>query len=642
MAKSTLKGTGGSTGKGFFGFLKGKALPATPPVGDALGVLRAPQSSASAAAGTPPYAPFTPGQWAALAAGGGVASMQSMAAAIGRVTYGGGQRTTNIDLAPPPYDTADTLEYPGKVAGPEHDESVVSAARIIQYLLARFNPIRGLTPRRLEQDIEQWQLGFLRWLSLDWSFIRERDDQIIAVEAKRIFAVSRLEWEVMQMDDTPEADAHKEALEEFYDNLTCTSAINQNEQGGVALMVRQMMESVGFKFAVHEIIWKPDVNPDTGSASLTAELRYVPLWFFENRTGVLRYLPYELALDGIPLDQFGWMVTTGQGLQIVSCISWMYKQLALRAWVAFCEKFAIPFIHGETTAAFNSIEWGQFVGALQNFASDGVIATNMGAKLNMVAPPASANNPQEQLVDRMDRAMARDWRGADLSTMSRAGSGTGALPQIQNEDELAEADAIKCSEAANFYIDRGIVFYRFGKVKPKAYFRIIPPLNIDTAKMIAVYQFLNSVGVDVAKKDVYAAFGIRQPDAKDELITPPPTPADIGTGVADKGVTGALSLGNVADRRAMGAVFMAAARRELTAAQAKALVPVGERLKALADIQDPEKLSAAKEKFKKDLPELLKVVDGHSNELRQALTDIIGTSILSGATQAASRQGCRV
>ena len=623
--------------RGFFGFLKGKAIPAQPETGDALGVLNDPRGKTGG--GVPPQPPFSASQWARLQASripGGLTIYD----AIAKIQFFGGQRTANIDLARPPYPTATDLEFPGKTDGPEHDKSVVSAARVIQYLLARFNPLRGLTPRRLEQDMEQWQLGFLRWLALDWSFIRERDDQIKAVEAKRIYAVSRLEWEIMPMDDSPEAEQHRQALEDFYENLTCTHVIDQNQQGGVNMLIRQMMTAIGFKYAFHEIVWNPVVNGE-GKRSLSANFRFVPVWFFETRTGVARYLPYELALDGIPLDQGGWVVTVGDGLLMASSILWMYKQTALRAWAAYCEKFSIPYIHGETTAAFNSVEWNQFVTALQNFSADGVMATNMGAKLNMVAPPASAANPQAELLQRCDRQQAIIWRGADLSTMSRAGSGTGALPQIQNEDELAEVDCILVSEALNFYVDRQVIFQVFGPVRPKAYFRQIPPLTIDTAKEIAVDQFLLSAGVPMASKDAYARYGRRKPDPDDDLLTPPAAgAAQIGKGIGDGGAGGALSLGNVSST--MGEVFRAAARREMTAAQARALVPLGERIGALASIEDPEKAREAADAIEKDLPNILKEVNARSGELRQAYEKIIGTALISGATKAAARHSGRV
>jgi hypothetical protein len=84
--------------------------------------------------------------------------------------------------------------------------------------------------------------------------------------------------------------------------LVVTHAIDGNEVGGFKLLVRQMMDAIGKRFAVHEIVWKP--SPE----GLTAELRFVPLWFFENTTGKLRFLKQPYGLEGVELQEGAWMV----------------------------------------------------------------------------------------------------------------------------------------------------------------------------------------------------------------------------------------------------------------------------------------------------------------------------------------------
>lgn len=618
----------GSAYSGAWGFIKGVANPA--PVGDALGELQNPYNRSGG--GTPPSPPFSPGQWMRIAANS--------------VLRWGGQKTFNIDLVSAPYPTADSdfddpryARLSGKETKQEHEAShtasVVSASRVIQYLLSRFDPIRGMTPARLQEYLEQWQLGFLRWLAITWSYVRERDDQLKSVEAKRIFAVSRLEWEIHLVEETPEAQAHKEALEAFYNNLQVTDVLDQNQIGNVHLMIRHQMRAIGYKYSVHEIVWKPYVDK-TGKDRLTARLRHVPLWFFENRTGVLRYLPYELALDGIPLDAGGWLVTAGDGLLIASSIAYLYKQLALKSWVNFADKFGIPMLMAFTKSAYNSTEWQQMLSMLQYWRSDGAALMNEGNRVEAFDVKGTTGEcVQERLLDRMDRALARLWRGGDLSTMSRGGSGTGALPQMEQEDELAEADAILCSEAANWHIDRYVVEYLFGVQKPLAYFRIVPPLTTDTAKEIAVDQFLVAMGAKLALKDAMERYGRRQPDAGEELMTTPAPAAgadeQIGKGIGDGSPGGPLSLGN-AD------MFRAAAMRELTRAQAQALVPLAERLRKASDLQDDEARRKACEEIKKDLPKIFKSVSARSGELVTALEQIVGTALISGATQAAAAQ----
>lgn len=614
------------------GFISKAAVPSATMVGDTLGIIMGRKKPAQVAGmksaagtpmGVPPSPPFSPEQW-----------MQAAVMAAWRKFP---ERAASIGLNPPPYPTATTqIEGQQAPADPTHEESVVSAQRVLQYLLARFNPIRGLNTKRLGHYLEQWKLGFLRWQALTWNEIRERDDDIKPVEAKRVFAVSRLKWEIVKDEETPEAETHKQALEAAYNGLTCTDALDQNQQGKVQLLIRQMMEAVGARFSVHEIVWKPDVSAADGKAALTAHFRHVPLWFFENRTGQLRYLPYELALDGIPLDAGGWLITVGDGLHFASSIAYLYKQLGLRAWANFIDKYGMPFIHAKTNAAYGSDEWNQMVQAVAAIRSDGSLVTNLEGQLETLKVETLGGEvPQEKFVDRMGRAIARLWMGGDLSTHSRGGSGgVGALPQIATEDELAEADSILCSEALNFYFDRWVLRYQFGAAKPKARFKIVPPADIDTAKQIAVDQFLLSCGVPIAVRDLQRTYGTRSPDAGEQLATAPQPASPLGQ-AADKNATqspsGPLELGNV---QLNYAAFKRAAMRQFTLAQARALAPLVKEINRIKGIENDEQRQAAMVYLaKKDLPIIFGRVSDESGELIKSLEAIIGTALVSGAVE---------
>ena len=60
----------------------------------------------------------------------------------------------------------------------------------------------------------------------------------------------------VQPEKRAEAEEHAAALEYFYENLRCENALDRAERGGFKLLARQMMDAVGKKFAVHEMVWK--------------------------------------------------------------------------------------------------------------------------------------------------------------------------------------------------------------------------------------------------------------------------------------------------------------------------------------------------------------------------------------------------
>ena len=547
------------------------------------------------------------------------------------------EQTFDQSLHPSPEPTAASTDV--EANPPIKTDPVVSAARVQQYLLARFNPIRGLTPHLLSTYLEQSDLGFLRFMALVWNKIRERDDQIGAVAVKRELRPTDMAWEVVPIEDTPAAMEHAKALEDFYDHLVCTHALDQNMRGGVSLLVRLMQRAVGDKFSVFEMVWRPE--PDL----LTAEFRWIPVWFFENRTGQLRFLPYELALQGVPLDPGGWMVHVAEGLFQATSIAYLIKQMGLKYWASYAEKFGIPFLHGKTNAQYGSAEWEQFKSALAGVSSDGSILTNQAGELNALQVGSGANMPQPALVDRMDRAIARIWAGGDLSSMSRGGMGhsggesggghgsAGAMGQQENEENIAKADAVRISETLQFYVDRWVIRYKFGEgVAPLAKFTLEPPRNVDADREIKVDSFLMQCGVPMAIHDLVERYGRAMPEEGEPMATPPPAKPAFGGGLPGE----AAPFGNVADARFRR--YQVTSTDLVARAQADAIAPVRNRLLDISKLEKPEDRAAALKKLREDLPRLLKRVAG-SEALTKALEDAMGTALVIGATDSAQKNG---
>ncbi len=554
----------------------------------------------------------------------------------------GGEASMDTALYPNPGPTAATLEPVGSpIRQPIKLESDISPQRVQQYLLSRFNPIRGLSPRLLSTYLEQFDLGFLRQMALVWNKIRERDDAISSVIASRECKPADMNWEIAQTEESPEAEAHKKALEEFYNGLTCTHALDQNMHGGVALVLKLMMKAIGDKFAPFEIIWRPEGD------TLTAELKYVPVWFFENRTGQLRFLPYELALQGVPLAPGGWMVHIGDGLFAATSICYIYKQMGLKTWVTYQEKFGIPFLHAKTNSDYQSTEWNGLLQAIQNFSSDGGIVTKTTTEILPIIMGSQGSMPHEPFVDRMDRAVARIWRGGDLSSMSQGGGasasgGVGALPQMENESALSKTDAELLSETCQFYLDRWVIRYRFGDdVAPKAKFLLQPPQQIDTDREIKVDQFLLSVGVPLAISDLVERYGRNLPDEGDVLAHAPAAPSFGGGGNGSPGDEGGEDPANPAASLGNQAPGMRRYKRTATDLQAvalaKALAPLRAKLAHIATIENVAERNIQLQAVRKSLPDY--VTRGASPEVVRVIAESLATATVNGAIAGSTATG---
>lgn len=405
---------------------------------------------------------------------------------------------------------------------------IVTPQRIQRFIKSRFNPIRSLTPEWLSQMMDSFDAGFLREFALMSDAIERRDDILAAVAPKRKKAIARNGYEIVTLDKSATAEKHKATLKFFYDHLTAVNAISENERGGFKLLVRQMGDSIGKKYAVHEIVWKPTPK------GLTAEFRFVPLWFFENRLGRLRYLPQEGAIDGIDLDPDNWMITVGDGIMLPCAIAYMFKHLPLKDWLVYCERFGMPIPIGETSAPKDSPEWDAMIAAVDSIMAGAAAVKNVGENITLLETKGAGELPHPVLVERMDRAMSAMWRGSDLSTMSRGGKGqeqsVGASVQGGESEILEVDDTETISETLNIQVSRPVISYAHGDDEPLAYIKVMTTKRLDTPNEIAIDQFLRDSGFPLTLQSVSERYGRPIPDGVDanELLTPiaPTAPND--------------------------------------------------------------------------------------------------------------------
>jgi hypothetical protein len=399
-----------------------------------------------------------------------------------------------------------------------HGRSEVTADVVMLALRSRFNAIRNLSPRRLSQYLDEFWLGYVAYAALVWDQMEKRDDVLRNVASKRKKAVSKLTRESNRMDSSAQSERHAKALDYFYANLTAINALDQNEAGGFPLLVRQMMDAVGKYYAVHEIIWKP------GDDGLTAEFRFVPLWFFENRSGRLQFLQIPLGgANGLPLDPGAWMITKGDGLMEACSIAYMFKNMPLTDWVAYSKRFGTPGVLGRTNAAKGSVAGEAMFKAVQNIGKDyaGVIYGDDGTQkepISFVQARGEGSLPFPPLVERMDRAMASLWRGGDLGTMSADRKG---VPLQEGEgDILLDDDAMTITETLNMYVDRWVIWQQFGET-PKALSRMVVPKVVNIDKDTSVARLLLEAGVPLGQKAMLNRWGFPEIRPDDDTMENP-------------------------------------------------------------------------------------------------------------------------
>lgn len=543
------------------------------------------------------------------------------------------------------------LPFTQAIAG----ESVVTPQRLWYHKLTRFNPIRQLKPETLAHYFDLFQQGYLRYLDLMVDAIENRDPILKNVIAKRKAAVKRLRWEIIIQSDLDageqsQAEAQKEKLFQFYNNLRATSAVDLNIEGGVPLLIEQMIGAKGHKYAVHEIIYQPEQD------YLTAKFNFIPLWFFENRTGKLRFLEMDYSIDGRTLKDGSFMTTCGEGLLEPCAVAYMFKHLCMRDWLMYCEKCAMPGIFGKTDSPYGSPSYNALTTAVHDIATDFSCVIGLKDEIDSIDFSRAGELPYEKLVDYMDRVMISLWRGADLSTMSgrTPSGGQGALLQGKEEYNLQCDDAALISETFNLQVDPQVIKYFFGKdAKQLVYFKLVVPPNIEASTDITIINALLSWGIDnIGKDQMLEHFGIGKMMQGDTPITPPPIPGKPGQGGGElKTFSDEMEVADEARKQfgdkvgklfanaliAKNETFLKTAELELAQSTKAAMAPLLAEIVRVRSMANEGRLQAMRD-LKQKLPDLL---EGINKEPANAvvLADAMSSAWFNGLFAAYKSRG---
>lgn len=503
--------------------------------------------------------------------------------------------------------------------------SILTPERVRYWKQTRFNPIRDLTPETLARQIEEFNAGLVRRFALTMDAIQRRDDVIQCVAPKRAASVQQHEYEIIVDPDAEPAaaEAQVKVLKYFYKNLRATDAVDRNQRRGFSLLVEQMMDAIGKRYAVHEIIWRPS------PAGLTAIFNFVPLWFFENRTGKLRFLVGDLDLEGIDLEEDGWMTTCGQGIMEACSVAYMFKTLPMKDWLLYCEKHGLPGVHGKTKHPVDSDGWKAVETAVQAVAADFSCVTSLDDVIEKLDFSAQGQLPFEPLVARMDRALASLWRGADLSTISSGANqeGHGASLQGGEEHALQEQDARLLSETLNEQVDRKVLAYHFGEgVEPLAYIKVVVPPQKNVDSDIKVDEFLIKNGVKLSKKSACERYGREEATEGEEALEA--AQPEMMPGMPGGGREEGIAFANEArvEKR-----LLENSLRHVAIAQADVLAPLRERVQAVYDMPDEASFKVALHNLRDDLPNLLRVINKNP-AAENALRSVMAAGLFNGLT----------
>ena len=192
-------------------------------------------------------------------------------------------------------------------------QSIVTWDIVERVRRMRFNPYRQLDAVYLGSALDMFMWGYMRQAQMLWQEMIARDFFLNGLVNKREKDCAHRPWHVLERAGLPKssksaAQEQVQILTEFWNSARCVNAYDRNETGGVQRLIKQMMRSVSTRWSVHHIQWQPRTD------RIGALFERVPAYHFENRTGVLRFLPDTVGIETAPFDganQAGAQVQAG-------------------------------------------------------------------------------------------------------------------------------------------------------------------------------------------------------------------------------------------------------------------------------------------------------------------------------------------
>jgi len=372
--------------------------------------------------------------------------------------------------------------------------------------LMKGNALWGANPDTLVTAVTAYHAGNIAQLAKIVDAYERQDDVAATGRMKRDASVARCEHTVL-IEEGHEDDPR------FWATVRCTSAFNRAERGGIRLLKKQMMSARTHGWSAHNILWHTD------GGTLRAEFVQIPMWHFENLTGELRFREHVTDWYGVPLWDGGWLVNSATPIGPAVALACCAKRMSLQDWMLFSERAATPGLLGKTAAAPGTDAWNNLCEMLNRWSRAWVGAVDKDTDIT----PVNLNTgtpPMPQLVERMDRAIAALYRGADLSTISK-GEGLGASLQGEESDMLEADQCAEISEALHEQVDRLVIRYECGDDEPLAYIWIEPVSKPDVESNTKIDNHLAQFGIRLSKRDMLQRYGRAEAaDAADALEPP--------------------------------------------------------------------------------------------------------------------------
>lgn len=379
------------------------------------------------------------------------------------------------------------------------------------------HPGENLTPEKLAELFREAEMGnILRQVEL-FEEMEEKDTHLFSQLQTRKNGVAGLDWSILPASDSDEDGKVAEFVREVLHNLEDMDDL-----------ILDLLDAIGKGFSVAEIMW------DYSNGYVIPEAikwRHAKKFTFDELDN-LRILTNDHRSEGIEIPENKFIVhkykaRSGSPTRagILRVASWMYlfKNYAVKDWLAFSEVYGMPIRIGKYEEGASQADKEALMQAVINIGTDAAAVISSSTVLEFIESQRSEGLLYDRLIKLCNGEMSKAILGQTLTTEVSSDGGSRALGDVQNlvRYDLLKADCRSLEKTLRRDLLRPLVMFNFGEEVTPPYFKLPYERAEDLEKEASKYQTLVGMGLPVSTEHIYEKFGIPAPEKGQKVLEPP-------------------------------------------------------------------------------------------------------------------------
>lgn len=377
----------------------------------------------------------------------------------------------------------------------------------------------GLTPQRLATVLKEADAGDVRRQAELFDQMEEKDGHILGEKGKRQNIILDVPFTVTPASEDARDVKVADFVREYLDNMA--------DYGDVLV---SLQDAVGKGFSALEIGW--DVSE---GQALPGKLDFIEQkrFLFTDATGILRHYPLLLSDEDLMGAEIpAWKVLfhryggksghpTRSGIYRVCAWMYLFKNYAIKDWVAFAEVYGMPLRLGKYASGASKDDKDALVSAIQSLGSDaaGIISKDTEIEFVETVKGKATGDLFQALADFANKECSKAILGQTLSAeVGDKGSYAAAKVHDGVRVDLLKADSRAVSGSVRHQLIRPIVGFNFGWDTPVPFYEAEWKEPEDLEHLSTVYKNLVEMGQPVGVEHVSDRFGVPMPKKGETVL----------------------------------------------------------------------------------------------------------------------------